>query len=86
VRFPDTTARRQTVSETNARRRQLTHFCLDVLKGRRADEREANQEDIRLRVRQRSETVVVFLPGCVPQAEGDRLAVDHDISGVVVEH
>ena len=58
----------------------------DVLETWRADERETNQEDIRLRVGERAETVVIFLTSGIPKPEGDSLAVDHDIGGVVIEH
>lgn len=64
----------------------MTHFCLDVLERRWAYEREADEENVRLRVRQRPETVVVFLSSRVPQAERDGLAVHHHIRGVVIEH
>ena len=43
-------------------------------------------ETHRLRVGERSETVVVLLTGCVPESEVDGLAVDHDVGRVVVEH
>ena len=33
----------------------------DILEGGRVDEREADEEDVRLRVRERTETVVVLL-------------------------
>ena len=61
-------------------------LLLDVLEGRRADDGEANQEHVRLRVRQRPQAIVVFLSGSIPQAEVNRTAVNHDVSGVVVEN
>jgi hypothetical protein len=42
------------------------YLCSNVFKTRRADEREANEEDIRLRVRERSESIVIFLTGGIP--------------------
>jgi hypothetical protein len=64
----------------------MTHLGPDVLVARRADEREADQEHVRLRVRERAETVIVLLAGRIPEAERDRLAVDHHVRRVVVEH
>lgn len=57
------------------------HLCPDVLEAGRADETEADEEDVRLRVRERPETVVVLLSSRVPQAEVDRLAIDHHVRG-----
>ena len=57
----------------------------DVLKARGRDEREANEEDVRLRVRQRPEAVVILLSCGIPEPEVDGLAIDHDARRVVVE-
>jgi hypothetical protein len=57
----------------------------DVVKRRRADNGKANKEDISLRIRQRPETVVIFLSGSVPQAQANGLVVNHDICRVIVE-
>ena len=62
------------------------HLGAHVLKAGRADDREADEEDVGLRVRQGPQAVVVLLAGRVPQAEVDGLAVDHDVGRVVVEH
>jgi len=58
----------------------------DVLKGRRGDDAEADKEDVGLRVAQRTQTVVVLLSGCIPEAERDGLAVNHNVCTVVVKH
>ena len=58
----------------------------DVLKAWRADEREADEEHVRLRIGQGPESVVIFLTCRVPETEADRLAVHHDIRRVVVKH
>lgn len=63
-----------------------THLGPDVLKTGRADEGEADQEDVGLGVGQWAESVVIFLTGGIPQPEGDGLAIHHYIGGVVVEH
>ena len=42
----------------------------DVLKGSRRDDGEADEEDIGLRVRERTETVVILLTGSIEESEG----------------
>ena len=59
---------------------------LDVLEGSRGDDREARQEHVRLRVGQRSETVIILLTGGIPKTQVDGLVVNHNVGGVVVEH
>jgi len=61
-------------------------FALDVVVRVLADDGKANQEDIRLWVAQRSQSVVVLLTGSVPQAEVNGLAVDHHVGRVIVKH
>ena len=58
---------------------------LDVLKRRWPHQREADEEDVGLRVRERSEAVVVLLASGIPQAQVDGLAVHHHVRRVVVE-
>ena len=57
----------------------------DIVKGRRADDGEADEEDVGLRVREGSESVVIFLPSGIPQTQANGLAVDHHTGRVVVE-
>mmetsp|Transcript_8069 Transcript_8069/g.16119 ORF Transcript_8069/g.16119 Transcript_8069/m.16119 type:complete len:214 (-) Transcript_8069:10-651(-) len=59
---------------------------LHVLKAGRADDRKADQKHISLRVRQRAQTIVIFLSGGIPKSQVDWLAVNHDIGRVVIEH
>jgi hypothetical protein len=47
---------------------------------------ETEQENVGLWVRQGSQSVVFFLPGSVPQAQVNRLSVDHHIGGIVIKH
>ena len=42
----------------------------DVLEGSGGGDTEANEEDIGLRVRERSQSVVIFLTGCIEKSEG----------------
>lgn len=60
-------------------------FRLDVVEGRRADDGEADQEHIGLRVGQRAQAVVVLLAGGIPEPEADRATINHHTGGVVVE-
>jgi len=46
----------------------------------------ADEENVRLRIAQRTETVIVLLSGSVPKTEGDGLAVHHHVRCVVVEN
>ncbi|CAK5266353.1 unnamed protein product [Mycena citricolor] len=48
-------------------------------------EREADQDDIGVGVRQGPEAVVVFLPRSVPERELDRLPIDGDVRNVILE-
>lgn len=63
----------------------MAYLGLDVLKGRRADQGEADQEDVGLGVGQRAETIVILLSGSIPETQVDGLSVDHDIGRVVVK-
>jgi hypothetical protein len=51
-------------------------LALDVFKRLRRDDGEANQEDIGLRVRERTKSVVIFLAGRIPETQHVGLAVD----------
>lgn len=73
------------VSACQTRFRGLSYLCFDVVKRRGADNGEADEEHVRLGVRERAQSVVVLLAGRVPQPQAYGLAVDHDICRVVVE-
>jgi hypothetical protein len=58
----------------------------DIVKGRWVHDGEADKEDIGLRVRQRAETVVIFLSSSVPQVQPDaRVVFGHDGRREIVE-
>jgi tRNA-dihydrouridine synthase len=59
---------------------------LDVLERGRRCNGEADQENIGLRVRQRTESVVIFLTGSIKESEGMWLITNHNGDGVVVEN
>ena len=58
----------------------------DVVERRGVDNVKAEEEDVRLRVAQGAEPVVVLLSSSIPEPEVDRLAVDHHVGRVVVEN
>lgn len=63
----------------------MSYLCLDVIEGGRADNGEADQEDVCLGVGEWSQSVVVFLSSSIPEAEADGLAIYHHARRVVVE-
>lgn len=62
-----------------------TYLGLDVIEGRRADDGEADKEDIGLGVGQRSEPVIILLACGIPEPQTDGLPINHHTGGVVVE-
>lgn len=56
-----------------------THLLLNVVQRIRRVDRETDQDDVRIRVRQRSESIVIFLSGGIPKSELDLLSVHLDI-------
>jgi hypothetical protein len=57
----------------------LTDLLLDVVQGIRRIDREADQDDVRVRVGQGPQSVVVLLSGGIPKGELDLLAVDLNV-------
>jgi hypothetical protein len=70
---------------SSKQKERMVYLGLDVLEGRRRDEGEADEEDVGLRVGQRTKTVVILLSGGIPETEVDGLSIDHDIGRVVVK-
>lgn len=62
-----------------------THLCSDIVIRRGADDREADEEDVRLGIRQRPQSVVVLLSSGIPQPQANLLAVNLNGRRVVVE-
>lgn len=67
------------------KKRKEKYLGFDVIKRRRADDGEADKEDIGLRIGQRSETVVILLAGGIPQTQANRSTIHHHTRGVVIE-
>lgn len=62
-----------------------TYLCEDIFERRRADEGETDEKDVCLRIRERTEAVIVFLTRCIPEPEIDGCPVDRDVGCVIVE-
>jgi hypothetical protein len=63
----------------------MTYLLLDVVKRVRRVDREANQDDVGIRVGKRAQTIVIFLTSRIPQSQLDMSAIDLDISYIVLE-
>ena len=61
------------------------YLLLDVVEGIGGVNSEADEDDVRVGVRQRAQTVVILLAGGIPEGELDVLAVDLDIGDVVLK-
>lgn len=62
-----------------------THLGFDVVERWGADDREANEENVGLGIRQRSEAVVIFLSCGIPQAQANGPAIHHHTGCVIVK-
>lgn len=58
-------------------------LLLDIVERVGRVDREADQDDVRVRVRQGSQAVIVFLPRGIPQRELDPLSVHLDVRDTV---
>jgi len=61
-------------------------FGPDVLETRRTYEREADEEDVGLGVRQGPESVIILLTGRIPKSKRNRFPVHHHIGRVIVKY
>ena len=61
-------------------------FDEDVFKGRRRHDREAEKEDISLRIRKRTKSIIVFLACCIPKTKIHSLSIQSQGSRVVVKY
>jgi hypothetical protein len=59
---------------------------LNVIKGIGAVHGKANQDDVRIGIAERAETIVVFLTGGIPKRELNTPAIDLYVCDVVFEH
>lgn len=59
---------------------------LDVLERGRRNNGEADQENVRLWVRERAKTIIVLLTSGIPKTKVNRLSVNHHVGRVVIKH
>lgn len=64
----------------------MTYLLKDVVQRIRRVDSEADQDDVRIRVRERSETVVIFLASRIPQGQLNVLVVNLDVGDIVLEN
>ena len=62
-----------------------THLLLDVVERVWRVDGETDQDDMRVGVGERAESVVIFLASGIPEGEFDVLAVNLDIGDIVLE-
>ena len=62
-----------------------TNLLADVVQGIGGVDGEANQDDVRVGVRQGPQAVVIFLPGRIPEGQLDVLPINLDIGNIVLE-
>jgi len=65
---------------------QRTHLLLDVIKRIRRVYSEANEDNMRVRIAQGSEPVIVLLPRRIPQRQLDMLPINLHIRNVILKH
>jgi hypothetical protein len=63
-----------------------TYLVLDVVQGIWGVDGEAYQNDMRFRVCQRPQALVVLLASCIPESELDRLTIHSAIGYVVLKY
>ena len=66
--------------------RHVSYLLLDVVKRIGRVDGEADEDNVRVGVGERAETVVILLAGGIPEGELDVLAIDLDIGDVVLEN
>jgi len=59
---------------------------LCIHKGLGSRHTHADKEDVCAGVAERSQTVEIFLTGCIPKSDGISLLVDGGVDGIVVKH
>jgi hypothetical protein len=62
------------------------HFLLHVVEGVWRVDGKAYEDNVRIRITQRAETIIVFLASGIPQSQLDVLAINFDIGNIVLKH
>jgi hypothetical protein len=76
----------QSVAGSCTHRARDSYLLLNVVERIGRVDGKANQDNVRIGVGERAETVVILLAGSIPEGELDVLAVNLDIGDVVLEH
>lgn len=63
-----------------------TYLLLDIVKRIGRVDSKADQDNVRIGVRQGTETIVVFLASRIPKGQLDVLAIDLNVGDVVLEN
>ncbi len=66
--------------------KEAQYLLLDVVKRVGGGDGEANQDDVRVRVGEGTETVIIFLASRIPQGQLNVLAIDLDVGDIVLEN
>jgi hypothetical protein len=62
------------------------HFLLHVVEGVWGVDGKAYEDNVRIRITQRAETIIILLAGGIPQSQLNVLAIDFDIGNIVLKH
>lgn len=65
---------------------RTAYLLLDVVERVGGVDGEADQDDMRVGIGQRAQTIVVLLASRIPKGQLDVLAIDLDVGDVVLEH
>ena len=63
-----------------------TYLLLDIIQGIGGINGETDQDDMRVGVRERSESVVIFLSCGIPEGKFDVLSIDLDVRHVIFKN
>jgi hypothetical protein len=63
-----------------------THFLLHVVEGVWRVDGKTYEDNVRIRITQRAETIIVLLAGGIPQSQLNVLAINFDIGNIVLKH
>ena len=65
---------------------RCTHLLLNVVQRVRGVNGEADQDDMRVGVAERTETIIVLLSSRIPQGKLNVLSIDLNIGHIILEH
>lgn len=90
LRYPLLKSNPKLVSSSDESKKKNTgsamYLFLDVVKRIGRIDSEANQDDVRIRIRERTETIVILLTSSIPQGKFYVFSVDLYIGNIVFEN